>query len=179
MPPRARQAWADGKSKIMLAESGMAGRPLRLVCVGKLKTAFYKNGCAHYLDKLRHWRTLELTEVRDGDASLAPEQRSSQECSRMEQTLAPQDIPLVLDGLGESITSNGLAAMLQDFDRQGLGRPCFIIGGPYGLTDAIRHTARRMLALSAMTLPHEMARLMLLEQLYRAESILRHLPYHH
>lgn len=157
----------------------MAANACRLVCVGKMKMPFLREGAAHYAGRIGHWRRLVTTEVRDGDAALSPEKRSEQECERILQTLEPQDLPIALDGRGESLTSPQLAKLLDACDQNASGRPCFIIGGPYGLTDAVRSRAHRMLSLSAMTLPHELARLFLLEQLYRAECIRHHVPYHH
>ena len=157
----------------------MAAKACRLVCVGKMKIPFLREGAEHYAGRIGHWRRLVTTEVRDGDAALSPVKRSGQECERILQALEPQDLPIALDGRGESLTSPQLAKFLDECDRNAPGRPCFIIGGPYGLTDAVRAKAWRMLSLSAMTLPHELARLFLLEQLYRAECILHHVPYHH
>ncbi len=157
----------------------MAAKACRLVCVGKMKMPFLREGAEHYAGRIGHWRRIVTTEVRDGDAALSPEKRSEQECERILQTLEPQDLPIALDGRGESLTSPQLAKLLDACDQNASGRPCFIIGGPYGLTDAVRSRAHRMLSLSAMTLPHELARLFLLEQLYRAECIRHHVPYHH
>ena len=157
----------------------MAGKPLRILCVGKIKTAFWKAAAEHYGQRIRRWRPLDVTEVRDGDASLPVPRRNEQEGKRLLEALTPQDIPLILDERGASLTSPQFASLLQDLDRQAAGRPCFIIGGPFGLDDRIRAAGRRTLCLGPMTLPHELARVLLLEQLYRAECIARNIPYHH
>ena len=139
----------------------MTGKPLRLISVGRLKTPFWKDAAAHYLARITRWRRLECTEVRDGDAALPPDRRNSLEGRRILEALAPQDVPLVLDERGLSLTSPQLAALLGQLDQEARGR------------------AYRLISLSAMTLPHELARVVLLEQLYRAECILRKVPYHH
>ena len=70
-------------------------------------------------------------------------------------------------------------AFLDKLDRDAQGTPCFVVGGPYGLADGVRERARRLIRLGAMTLPHELARVVLLEQIYRAECLLHRIPYHH
>lgn len=157
----------------------MTGKPLRLISVGRLKTPFWKDAAAHYLARITRWRCLECTEVRDGDAALPPDRRNTLEGRRILEALTPQDVPLVLDERGLSLTSPQLAALLRQLDQEARGRACFIVGGAWGLDEAVRGRACRMISLSAMTLPHELARVVLLEQLYRAECILRKVPYHH
>lgn len=157
----------------------MTGKPLRLISVGRLKTPFWKDAAAHYLARITRWRRLECTEVRDGDAALPPDRRNALEGRHILEALTPQDVPLVLDERGCSLTSPQLAALLRQLDQEARGRACFIVGGAWGLDEAVRGRAYRLISLSAMTLPHELARVVLLEQLYRAECILRKVPYHH
>jgi 23S rRNA (pseudouridine1915-N3)-methyltransferase len=155
----------------------MTGKPLRLISVGKLKKPFWKDAAAHYESRLERWRHLESIQVREADGP--PRTRNRLESQRILERLSPRDIPLVLDERGERVSSAGLAAILQRADQEGPGNPCFIIGGAYGLDAAVHARARRLLRLSDMTLPRELARVFLLEQIYRAECILRNLPYHH
>ena len=157
----------------------MTGKPLRLLSVGKLKVPFWKDAAAHYSQRINRWRRLECVEVRDGDPALPQAQRNELEGRRLLEALGPQDVPLVLDERGLSLTSPQLAALLRQLDQEARGRACFIVGGAWGLDEAVRGRAYRLISLSAMTLPHELARVVLLEQLYRAECILRKVPYHH
>lgn len=156
----------------------MAKKPLRCLCVGKLKSPFWKEAAAHYLMRLGQWRSLEMTETKDGAAALPPAQRKAEEARRLLGALQSRDVPLALDERGLRLTSPRLAALLRDLD-EGRGRPCFVVGGPWGLDAAVLDSAHAVLRLSDMTLPHELARVLLLEQLYRAECILRNAPYHH
>ena len=147
--------------------------------MGKVKTPFWREAAAHYAERLGRWRRVELTEVRDGDAALAPAARSAQEGQRLLEALgSPGVAAIALDERGEALDSPGLAALLRRYDDQAL-RPAFVIGGPFGLSPAVLAASSRRLSLSAMTWPHELARVLLLEQLYRAECILRKVPYHH
>ena len=156
----------------------MAGNLVRLLCVGKVKTPFWRDAAEHYRQRLGRWRRVEIVEVRDGDAALAPAARSAQEGRRLLDALAREAAPVALDEGGERLDSPGLAALLRRFDEAAL-RPCFVVGGPFGLSPEVRAACQRRLSLSAMTWPHELARVLLLEQLYRAECILRNIPYHH
>lgn len=156
----------------------MAGNMVRLLCVGRLKTSFWREAAAQYQQRLGRWRQVEVVEVRDGDASLAPGQRALQEGRRLVEALAREAAAIALDTGGQSLDSPGLAVLLRRFDEASL-RPCFVVGGPFGLSDEVRGACSHCLSLSPMTWPHELARVLLLEQLYRAECILRKLPYHH
>lgn len=98
---------------------------------------------------------------------------------RILEALAPQDIPLVLDEHGRRYTSPQLAALLLQLDNDARGRACFIVGGAWGLDKSVLQRAHQCISLSDMTLPHELARVVLFEQVYRAECILRKVPYHH
>ncbi|MDR3362620.1 MAG: 23S rRNA (pseudouridine(1915)-N(3))-methyltransferase RlmH [Desulfovibrio sp.] len=157
----------------------MTGKPLRLICVGKLKTPFWKDAAAHYIKRIRFQRPLQCVEVRDGDAPLAPPQRITLEGRKILELLPPQEIALALDEQGQPVTSRQFAHLLQKLDNGAQGRVCFVVGGAYGLDNAVRERAARLISLSPMTLPHELARVLLLEQIYRAECILRNSPYHH
>ena len=147
--------------------------------MGKLKTPFWKDAAAHYLTRIKRWRHLEYTEVRDGDAALPSDQRNALEGRRIIDALSPQDVALVLDERGQKLSSPELAALLRQLDQEARGRACFVVGGAWGLDDSVRQRAFKVLSLSDMTLPHELARVVLLEQIYRAECILRKVPYHH
>ena len=150
-----------------------------MICVGRIKTPFWKEAAAHYAGRIARRRPLELTEVRDGDAALPVGKRNAVEGKRLLESLQPQDVPIVLDERGATLTSPQLARWLRELDDSGRGRPCFLVGGAWGLDEEVRRRAWKCLSLSAMTFPHELARVMLLEQLYRADCILCNVPYHH
>ncbi len=152
-------------------------KPLRLIAVGRLKTPFWKAAAAHYVERLARWRALAVSEVKDGDPALPVEQRKNQEGRAILAALAPRDIPFCLDEHGEALTSRALSRLLEALPAN--ARPCFIVGGAYGLDPTVIAAGRRVLALGPLTLPHELARVVLLEQMYRAEAIARGIPYHH
>ncbi|MCY3019781.1 MAG: 23S rRNA (pseudouridine(1915)-N(3))-methyltransferase RlmH, partial [Planctomycetota bacterium] len=92
--------------------------------------------------------------------------------------LAPGDAVYVLDERGTQLSSVGLCELLQKHELHGTKRLMFVLGGAYGVTDAVRRRGK-MLALSRLTLPHELCRALVLEQLYRARTIQHGEPYHH
>lgn len=157
----------------------MAGKPLRIVAVGRLRTRHWVEAAAHYLERLKHWRTVHMHLVKDGDASLPMVERNALEGQRLLAALAPNDHVICLDECGKHMTSQAFSAFLQRRSEDANKVPCFVVGGAFGLSPAIREAAHETISLGPMTLPHELARVLLLEQLYRAEAIVRRVPYHH
>ncbi len=149
------------------------------MCVGRVKTAWWKDACADYEKRLARLRRLEMVEVKDAEAAPDAARRIAVEGGRLLEALDARDRLVVLDERGRDMTSAQLAAALDSWDARGQGRVAFVIGGPFGLAEEVRARASVLLRLSAMTLPHELARVVLLEQLYRAETLRARIPYHH
>ena len=101
-----------------------------------------------------------------------------QEGERILEAVGPRDVLIALAVEGETWSSEALATRLDGWMSSGARAIVFALGGPWGLSDAVRRAARSSLSLGAMTLPHELARVVLWEQLYRAGTILRREPYH-
>lgn len=155
----------------------MSKRELHLILVGRSPKSHWQAAFQHYLERLRPWQNLKLTLIKD--VTLPPAQRKIQEGKAILANLAPKDLPICLDEHGPAMTSRQFSQFLTRLSSDGNLRPCLIIGGPYGLDQAVLDKARSLLSFGPMTLPHDLAAVLLLEQLYRAESILRGLPYHH
>ena len=147
--------------------------------MGRIRTGYWKDAAGEYAKRIARFRRLAVAEVRDADPSLEPARRSAVEGERLLREIGPQDLLLAMDERGEEFSSEGFARFLDKLDRDAQGTPCFVVGGPYGLADGVRERARRLIRLGAMTLPHELARVVLLEQIYRAECLLHRIPYHH
>lgn len=147
--------------------------------MGRIRTGYWKDAAGEYAKRIARFRKLAVAEVRDADPSLEPARRSAVEGERILREIGPQDMLLAMDERGEEFSSEGFARFLDKLDRDAQGTPCFVVGGPYGLADGVRERARRLIRLGAMTLPHELARVVLLEQIYRAECLLHRIPYHH
>ncbi len=152
---------------------------IRFIWVGKLKEQFSIKAAEHYWKKLDRFHSLEETMLKDAPGKLPPTDKSLREGRAILEKVTPLDMAVVLDEKGRELTSRQLAAKLRFWTEDPNRRPCFIVGGPFGLSDEVRDRAHFSLSLSRLTLPHELARVMLLEQLYRAASINKGLPYHH
>lgn len=146
--------------------------------MGKTRQPFLRQAEAFYLERVGHMRAIRLDVVRDGDSALPPAKRAECEGRRLLEALEKDDLPIALDERGRDFDSAAFAAFMRGLDRGRL-RPCFLIGGAHGLAPQVTEKATHMLCLSALTFTHELARVVLLEQLYRAECIMRGFPYHH
>lgn len=148
-----------------------------IICVGKIRAHHWRDACDRYLGLLAHWRPITIIEVRDSKESGTT--GAKQEWEQISRKITPHDFPIALDDGGKTMTSPQFAQFLRQCDEAHRKRPTFVIGGPWGLDREALTACPVRLSLSPMTFTHELARALLLEQLYRAESILRGTPYHH
>lgn len=154
-------------------------RRIRFIWVGKLRKGWWQDAAALYLGRVHPLVPCEEVVVRDAPAQLAPEAKKAWEGAKILEKLGPQDYPVALDEGGRTMTSPALAKRLTGWIDDPAGAPCFIVGGAFGLAPEVLAACRERLSLSPMTFPHELARVILLEQVYRALAIARGLPYHH
>ena len=157
----------------------MSLKKLRIIAVGALRSPHWHAAAAHYLARLKHWRHIHEHVVKDADAGLPEAERVRLEGQRLLRVVRADDYLICLDECGKSMSSQVFAAFLNDISENAARTPCFVLGGPFGLAEMVCSQARVVLSLGPMTLPHELARVVLLEQIYRAEAILRKNPYHH
>lgn len=150
---------------------------LRVVWVGKNRDPWVKEAVAEYAGRIRRYAPLELSEARDEKGAEAEEMRR-RECERLERLVPPGATLVLLDERGEQMDSPGLAAYVGRQRDSGTNELVFAIGGAYGFSEEFRRRGR-LLALSKMTFTHQMVRVFLLEQIYRAFTILNNEPYHH
>jgi 23S rRNA (pseudouridine1915-N3)-methyltransferase len=156
---------------------------VKIVCVGKLKDAFFRDAVAEYAKRLSRFCTLEICEVADEKApeSLSPaeeEQVKEREGERLLSKILPAEFVVCLTIDGKRYSSEQFAAFLQGtFDRSA-STISFVIGGSLGLSPAVLKRADSRLSVSDMTLPHGLCRVFLLEQVYRAFKINAGEPYH-
>ena len=136
----------------------------RIIAVGKVRKGWVQEGVALYLKRLQG---LQVVALKDSTPEKAAE--------AIRSTLRADEWPVMLMEQGTPLASIPFA---QRLERLGNERLAFVIGGADGLTDELKAAARWQLSLSPMTFPHELARLLLLEQLFRAQAILQGSPYH-
>lgn len=149
-----------------------------LLCVGKPRASSLAEAIHEYETRAARYWDFEAIEVKEESArALSAEQVKDREAARLMER-APADAQFVVcDPGGDVMTSEAFASWLADM-RDRAQNVALFIGGAYGLGDTLRSKARRRLSLAPWTLPHELARLVLVEQLYRAGSINRGEPYH-
>jgi len=145
----------------------------RFVWVGKTKDKNWRALQEEYLARLSHFVKCEITEVKDGGASEGTEI----EGKRILENLNQSNFVCLLDVLGRSVSSHELAKEIEKWQNRGLKEIAFVIGGAQGVSAGVAEKADLGLSLSLLTLTHEMARVVLLEQLYRSYTIIKGFPY--
>ena len=131
-----------------------------------------------YRERAGRYFDLEVREVRAASGSLPAEQAAAREAEAILGRMPEELESFALTRRGRGLSSPGLARYLGELRSYGMPGAAFVIGGPHGLAPDFIESLDRRLSLSPMTLPHAMARLVLLEQIYRAGTILRGEPYH-
>jgi len=151
---------------------------VQLIVVGRVRGALAE--VIHdYEARLQHYFRFDVVEVEAGAGGRAdPAAVMQAEAERIEARLDAGAEVVVLDRRGKEWSSRQLAAYFEERALHGLRPVALVIGGAWGLPDEFRQRAIRQWSLGAMTLPHELARLIVTEQLYRAGTILRNEPYH-
>ena len=154
---------------------------LNLLCVGRLTLSHLNDGCAEFAGRIKRYMPLDITEIKEFKTGrkLDLARVVSTEGESLAQRIPAGTFVIALDQHGKHLSSEELAGLMNKHMVQGIPEWTIVIGGPYGLSEALRKRADLVLSLSAMTLTHQMARLLLLEQLYRCCTIIRNEPYHH
>ena len=151
---------------------------IHIMAVGRLKKACWQAAAEYYATRLARRLVLWESVVKEGDARLEPPMKKIQEADRLLKMCRRGEVLVCLDENGESRTSGQFADFLRGLFDAGK-TPCFVVGGAYGLDQRILRNADLCLSLGTMTFPHELARVLLLEQVYRADTILAGTGYHH
>ncbi|MDF1542995.1 MAG: 23S rRNA (pseudouridine(1915)-N(3))-methyltransferase RlmH [Anaerosomatales bacterium] len=149
-----------------------------LVAVGRLKEAYWRDGAAEYLKRLRPYATVEVIEVPDRDVTRDEARALSEEAADVLRALPDGAHVVALEISGRALSSEGFADDLADHMVGGRSHVAFVLGGAAGLAPGVLARADSRLSLGPMTLPHQLARVVLLEQIYRAFRIVRGEPYH-
>ena len=150
---------------------------LKVLWIGKNRDPWVKEAVDEYAGRIRRYSPLELIDIRDEKGAEAEEMRR-RECERLEKQVSPGATLILLDERGEQMDSPSLAAFVGKQRDSGVGELILAIGGAYGFSEEFRRRGK-LLALSRMTFTHQMIRPFLLEQIYRAFTILNGEPYHH
>ena len=153
-----------------------------IICVGRLKEKYWEAAVAEYEKRLKAYCKLNIIELKDektpeGISAAAEEEILKTEAARIGQYLNEKALRIVLAIEGKQYSSEDFAALLNDKMNEGVSDIQFVIGGSLGLHKSIKEGSM-LLSFSKMTLPHQLMRVVLLEQYYRAHKIMRREPYH-
>ena len=149
--------------------------------MGKLKKGWYSDACADYIKRLGAFASVTVKEPEPVALPKEPsaaqiKQALEKEALLIRGQLSGYSVAMCVEG--KQLSSEQLAAKLEELGNQGISTISFIIGSSYGLADSLKAECGLKLSMSAMTFPHELARVMLLEQVYRAFSIINNSKYH-
>lgn len=156
---------------------------ITIVCVGKIKEKFYRDALAEYTKRLSRYCSLSITEVADEKTK---EQASDVECTiikdregeRILKSIREDGYVIALAIDGKNLDSVELSKKIENLALTGKSNLYFVIGGSLGLSDEVMKRADYKLSFSRMTFPHQLMRVILLEQIYRSYRIINHEPYH-
>lgn len=156
---------------------------IKIICVGKLKEKFLKEGIGEFQKRIKTYANLEIVEVKDeacpeNSSELEMEKIKEVEGERILSKISKGAYVIALDIGGKSLTSEDLAKKIEDLSVEGISSIDFIIGGSLGLSESVKNKSDYRLSFSKFTFPHGLMRLILVEQVYRAFRIINNHPYH-
>jgi len=157
---------------------------ITIIAVGKIKEKYLTAGIDEYAKRLMPMAKLSIIELPDQRLPLNPSEAELKQIRDLEGQRIIAALPtdayhIALDMRGQQLTSEQLSAKIDDLTLNGYSNIVFSIGGSIGLSDKIREKADLILSFGSLTYPHQLMRLILIEQIYRSLKISRHEPYHH
>ena len=156
---------------------------IQIICIGKLKEKYWTDAVAEYMKRLGRYCNIEIVELKEAklpaNASEADEENVKiEEGHSILKSIKDDTYIITLEILGKQLTSPELADKIEDLSLAGRSNVAFVIGGSLGLSAEVSKRADYKLSFSKMTFPHQMMRVILLEQIYRGFKIIRHETYH-
>ena len=154
---------------------------LHVVFTGRTTGKLFQEAISDYQRRLGHYLPFSIEELPDlkNVSSLSEEQQKEREADQLFDRLQPGDVLVLLDEKGREFTSRQFSAFVEQKMQTVSKRLVFLIGGPYGFSPRVYAAAQDKISLSKMTFSHQMVRLFLIEQIYRACTIIQGEPYHH
>lgn len=154
---------------------------IKLLAIGKTDSKPLQSLISEYEKRLKHYVKFEIEVIPDikNAKNLSEAQQKEKEGELILKKLVPTDVLILLDENGKQLSSVGFSEYLQKKMNAGIKQLVMVIGGPYGFSDEVYTAAQGKISLSKMTFSHQMVRLFVTEQIYRAFTILRNEPYHH
>lgn len=156
---------------------------INFIAMGKLKESWYREACAEYLKRLAPYASARVIEPAPTDLPQKPSAAQisaalKQEAAKIAEHIKPGSFTIAMCIEGKPLTSEQLAQKLESAAGQGISTVNFVVGSSFGLDEELKKSANMRLSMSVMTFPHSLARVMLIEQVYRAYSIINNGKYH-
>ncbi len=149
---------------------------INLIAIGKIKETYITDGIKEYAKRISRFAEFNIVELPDAPQGKTPEEQADVEGKRLLEKA--KGVIIILDGKGKNLSSEGLAEYIDKKCTEGTGEFSFLIGGSHGHSLETKKRADLLLSFGSMTFPHQLFRLMLSEQIYRALTINAGLPYH-
>lgn len=149
---------------------------IKLITVGTIKEKYLKDAIDEYTKRIKKYTNIELIEVKD-EGLVEASKAISLEAEKIKKHLSPRDYIITMEIEGKQLTSEEFSEKLNQIQIEN-SNIVFIIGGSYGLSDEIKQMSKLHLSFSKMTFPHQLFRVLLLEQIYRCYKILNNESYH-
>ena len=154
-----------------------------VVCIGKLKDAYLRDGVAEFVKRMRPYGGITITELNESKIGDKPsdadrKQVVAEEGERLLKAVPKSAYTVLLDVYGKTMSSEDLAKTVAKLEVDGVSDMAFIVGGAFGVSDELRRSVNYKLSFTPMTFTHQMVRLLLVEQIYRASKINRNETYH-
>ena len=154
-----------------------------VICIGKLKDAYLRDGVAEFVKRMRPYGGITITELNESKIGDKPsdvdrKQVVIEEGERLLKNVPKNAYTVLLDVYGKTMSSEDLAKTVAKLEVDGVSDMAFIVGGAFGVSDELRRSVNYKLSFNPMTFTHQMVRLLLVEQIYRASKINRNEPYH-
>ncbi|MCM1305912.1 MAG: 23S rRNA (pseudouridine(1915)-N(3))-methyltransferase RlmH [Bacteroides sp.] len=148
---------------------------INIIAIGRIKERYFADAVEEYVKRCSRFGDLKIIELPD-----APSGKSAEEQKRIESAALldrAKGYIVAMDGIGEQVTSEALAALISAKGVEGAKEISFLIGGSHGHTDELRSRADKVISFGKITLPHQLFRVVLCEQIYRALTIIAGTPY--
>ena len=153
---------------------------INIIAIGKIREKFIKTGIEEYFKRIKPYTSLKIIEIEPEELKYANQEAKvlETEAEKILTQISDNAYVVVLDIKGKQLDCETFASKMQEINSFGLNNLVFVIGGSIGLSDKVKKRADYSLSFSLMTFPHQIARLLLLEQIYRAFKIINKEPYH-
>ncbi len=149
---------------------------INVICVGSIKEKFYKEAIEEYSKRLSRFCSLKIVEVEEESSQKSTEKKIEIESKRLSENIKGYSI--LLDREGDMVSSEKLAKLIDNVSSLGQGEVSLIIGGSNGVNQELKKQVSKVISFGQITFPHQLFRVVLLEQVYRAFSINANTPYH-